>query len=141
MSWAVGDANKLSRKPFGQALAQRFIEALQHKSAFTRTHQGYCGWIAGYSAKRRQFVFTRSWEGWIGVDGDKPDLVWNLSQKLELIDWLAHQSDYSMSGADPNSKIVDLTYTGNQTICEEYIREFLKEVDAGKVLYDSFQDY
>ena len=78
----------------------------------------------------------------MGIEpNDKLKLVWSLPQKMELIDWLAHQSDYSMSGADPNSKIKDLIYTNNQTISEAYIRDFLKDVDHGAVFYNPFQDY
>ena len=143
--WASASAlSQLSREPFGLELSERFVEALQHKSAFSRTHQGYCGWIAGYSPKREQFIFTRSYEGYIGANAEnKPDLVWSLKQKLELIDWLAHQSDYSMSGAEPDSKVVenDPSYRNNQTFTEQYIRDFLLDVDKGAVYYDPFKDY
>merc|ERR1712000_415062 len=79
--WACGDPAKLSRKLFGLELAERFVEALQYKSAYTRAHQGYCGWIAGFAPKRQEFIFIRSWEGYIGIEpNDQLKLVWSLPQ-------------------------------------------------------------
>ena len=133
------DISGLSKQQFGKELAEKFIDTIENKSAYSRAHPGYCGWIAGFQKKEQKFVFTRSWEGYInGIDGTEPDLTWNLSQKEELIDWLSQQSDYSMSGGDTDSKIYGFGYINNQTISETKMKEFITDAENGIILYDPF---
>ena len=76
-----------------------------------------------------------------GVDGPNvgPDLTWKVEQKSELIQWLSEQSDYSMSGGDPNSKLYGFGWVNNQTITEKSMREFVHNVDNGRKYMDPFK--
>lgn len=136
----LAECSRLSKQPFGRPLAQQFIDALHNGKGFATCHPGYCGWIAGYSPQRDQFLFTRSWEGGLGVEMEEAiDLVWKGSEKEQLIEWLANQSDYTMSGADDNSIInPSHGWINNQTLSEKRIREFLQEVEEGKRFYNPF---
>ena len=65
----MGDLSLLSRKAFGRELAEKFVNIIHTKSAYCpQSHQGYCGWIAGFQEKEQQFAFARSWEGYVVGD-------------------------------------------------------------------------
>lgn len=133
---------KVSRKPFGTALAKRLAAALEkaarsrhpEKRALINNHRDYCG--HGLAYVREQFFLLEIHDGvWELLDVEKgkpsskpPIASWDSAESFCRF-W-SRQSNYSCSGADPDAQLfysTDPWIVSNQRITRYAILRFIKQ--------------
>merc|ERR1711998_477538 len=97
--------------PYGSQLASRVAKALTTGKQVSYSHRDYCGVGLGFT-KAKGFVMGPVFDGYLD-EGH----VWS-SQK-DFVNWLAAQSDFTLSGYDPDSELVSAWHQGNQRITRE----------------------
>ena len=127
-----------SKTPYGTQLAAQLATKLWANQTKDYTidcfgifeiHRDYCGHGLGWQRARSisKLVISEVNDGYfIG-----PNLMaWSTDEQKEFIDWLALQSDFSLSGCDQTSALFyksDDFFQNNQRINEIRIKEFLAD--------------
>ncbi|HBS06997.1 MAG TPA: hypothetical protein DEA96_18645 [Leptospiraceae bacterium] len=111
---------QLSQKPFGRELAGKVARFLKENGSIAYNHRDYCG--TGLFYLNHQYLHT-------AVDDGNPVVYfaeergWVFSDPHKFIDWLAMQSDHSLSMHD-NPNIFS-----NQTITRHRLLAALNRSD------------
>lgn len=134
MSESFQGEEKLSRKPYGKKISQKVIDKmikeLEERDPMNplpigvyRSHRDYCG--VGFLYSGREFVFVRMWDGF--PSGESP--IFSLANAREAVDFLAEQSDYSMSGYDKSSPLKEGSEfeLNNQRLTRRMLENFLSK--------------
>ncbi len=100
-------------QPYGTELAEQVAIRLK-ESSIGYGHRDYCG--MGLELSNDTYRYGELWDGIM----NEPDLYWD--NKKSFVDWLARQSDASLSRLESK----DPFYWGNQVINEERLREFVQ---------------
>ncbi len=114
-----------SKEPFGSelasAVADHFWNNQQEDFGMVYRHRDYCGISLAWQGGKLSLCPTN--DGFL----EFPIMQWSKTQKKIFSVWLAHQSDYSLSGHDVSSKFYepDEFFRGNQRINAARLREFL----------------
>ena len=114
----------LNREPFGEDLATRVAKRLETQN-LNYSHQFYCG--HGLFLHDNVFELWELQEGYPDERaGSKKIMEWR-TQKT-FVAWLAKQSDYSLSGADPDHEMFEETefMRNNQRITRLRCIDFLR---------------
>ncbi len=86
-----------STEQYGIELAQQVAKALLAGKKIMYTHRDYCGMGLIYENAKFQFVYVED-----GYD-TTPITGASFSDELQFIQFLAQQSDFTLSGEDPTS--------------------------------------
>jgi hypothetical protein len=97
----------------GRELAVKVAKRLKMKCDLMFDHRDYCG--IGLTWQERQFQYGRVFDGY----KMKPLLTFD--SQHDLVDWLAAQTNKSLSGIDE----IDLSYRNNQRITIERLLAFV----------------
>ena len=126
------EIDSLSSKLYGKELALKVMESLKIKKTCALSHRDYCGW--GFRYQPDSETNSKGHLVELVTNNDDYSFVRELSwdDEYSFVDWLAKQSDLSMSGADLDSKIGKILHkqdfsTNNQTITEIRLRTFIQE--------------
>ena len=127
-----------SKNPYGTQLATHLATKLWANQVkdytidcfgIFETHRDYCGhglaWLHARGISR--LIIAEVNDGYFSG----PNLMtWSTDEQNAFIDWLAVQSDFSLSGCDQTSVLFyksDEFYQNNQRITESSIKEFLAD--------------
>ena len=129
--------NRLSRESVGPALASRVAARLVKdagRKGIWNSHRDYCG--HGLIYRESQLCLVQVHDG-LAKDGLMVG-AWN--SEAEFAGWLARQSDYSLSGAEPGEALL---YTSNpsQINNQRLTRVRLEEYASGQAVLPVFRDY
>lgn len=130
---------QLDKTLFGEELARKVVDKFDTTGkGIGSTHRDYCGFAMGRNKATGIYLLGRNDDGMLlyyGIqEGDakeKGDIHW--TDRNRFINWLSVQSDYSMSGADPNSDVGKILkgssswVINNQTITRDNMLSFLRE--------------
>ena len=120
---------------FGRSLALNLAAKLwanqikaHHKDAFgiLFLHRDYCGHGLAWRTDPTALTLGVVYDGHLCGDVLK---TWSLDEKEAFIDWIAEQSDFTLSGVDPASAAFyssDPWNQGNQRITKARIQSFLE---------------
>ncbi|MGF1770416.1 hypothetical protein L4D06_23935 [Enterovibrio makurazakiensis] len=116
---------------FGRDIAERVYEQLIQGKALDYVHYGYCG--VGFVSEGEFIHYTHfdEWLTWqLGTEyqpgGEHVGIVRTFISKSEFVEWLAIQSDHSLSGAEAN----DDWYTNNQRVTKARLEWFLAKFES-----------
>jgi hypothetical protein len=104
-----------SRTPYGSELAGQVAEALVRGQRLAHAHRDYCG--MGLEYRNHEFYYGEVWDGYY-VEAPKA----TLATREAFVQWLARQSDHSLSRVDE----ADPWYWDNQTITRARLEEFVR---------------
>lgn len=105
--------------PYGQELAEQVATALAHEALCYR-HRDYCG-MGLEKDSDGNYVYAAVWDGW-------PEPVHTFSTRPAFVQWLALQSDASLSRVDEP----DTWLWNNQVIDRQRLEEFVAGTTAIK---------
>lgn len=104
-----------NRTPYGAALAEQVADALRRgeRGFLGYGHRDYCGF--GLEYKAGEYRYGSIWEGDLEAHQTFPD-------RAAFVQWLAAQSDFSLSQVDtPDPWLWD-----NQTLTQQRLQEFVR---------------
>lgn len=132
MAGSFEDEERLSREPYGRDFAKKVIVKLTKEysektysgpvGVYT-SHRDYCG--IGLFCYGRTFGIAYVWDGMPSRDGN----IISFRNDREAIDFLAKQSDYSMSGYDKSSPLKEGSEfkLNNQRLTRRMLENFLSK--------------
>ena len=88
----------------GKEMAERVAQRLKMKCDLAYDHRDYCG--TGLTWRNGKFIYGGVYDGLVGST-----VIKEFGNEREFVEWLAEQTDYSLSGADE-----DQFYKNNQRI-------------------------
>ncbi|HZY82584.1 MAG TPA: hypothetical protein VFE50_23820 [Cyclobacteriaceae bacterium] len=100
-------------QPFGKEFAQRVAQKLKTKSNLMYSHRDYCG--TGLTWDNHQFIYCHV------NDGYPAEVILSFDTEQAFIDWLAEQSDQSLSGSNDANEF----YRNNQRITQARLFDFI----------------
>lgn len=115
-----------SKTPYGESLADKVYDYLCLHSRIAYHHYGYCG--VGLVKEGETILYTHIDE-WLtyqeGVHyhpgGEYLGIIQRFTSKASFIDWLAQQSDDTLSGKESG----DPWYTDNQRLSRHRLEQLL----------------
>ena len=119
------------REKYGLDLAMKTAEYLQVHGSIKNDHYGYCGvgfvvsdGVILYTHFDELLTYTRGQRYVLG--GDYEGIIHTFATQDAFVDWLADQSDSSMSGKETN----DGWYIDNQRITRRRLLHVIASGDA-----------
>lgn len=117
---------KLSKTEYGMELALAVYDYLAQHNSIRFNHYGYCG--TGLIMNHQAILYTHidEWETYQNAvqyqpSGDYIGIIKSFSCKDDFVNWLAEQSDDSLSGKETN----DAWYINNQRITKSRLESLL----------------
>lgn len=125
-SWTKKDIiDRLSHSKFGETLARRVATQLKkddhNRGGLYHDHREYCG--HGLVYRDGTFMLMKVRDGWI----EASDTLATWDNEDAFVAFLAEQSDFTCSGADPEAKefhTEDEFELNNQRINEAWLQEY-----------------
>lgn len=122
-----------NQEQYGKELAKKVAKFIEKKSTLNSIcyfHRDYCG--VGFFLKEGIYYYTHFFDGYPSLvfDSEKPEnLIQKFTKKSEFVNWLAKQSDQSLSGEnDYNYHGYDNSfYVDNQRITKKRLKNILAE--------------
>uniref|UniRef100_A0A0G4G8R9 Uncharacterized protein n=1 Tax=Chromera velia CCMP2878 TaxID=1169474 RepID=A0A0G4G8R9_9ALVE len=131
----------LDRTPYGKDLARSLADALVEAKAWSGdepyigyVHRDYCGYGVGL-CKDTFWYGPLECDGW-PVKSEDAEKSWKSAD--EFVDWLAQQSNYSLSGVPEAEEKGEFSFSvNNQRMNKGRIEQFIKETAEKKAKGES----
>lgn len=119
---------KNDKQRFGEDLANKVVDYLKEHLLIRYDHYGYCG--TGFVLLDKKILYTHfdEWNSYqhgeiYKAGGDYIGIIKTFSSEEEFVNWLAKQSDESLSGKESG----DSWYTDNQRITWKRLEYLLND--------------